>query len=863
MKKIISLLLTVIVFVSLATTNIIATASSPNGGGGGGSGSGGSGGAIVVYPTISSGFVCQNQYSSVNFDTGEITIKNSPVELYDDVILKGDEVLCPARSILEKMQFAVNYNAFESSITATLDDITMTIPLDGNTITVNGVNFYSKYPAQTINGVQYIPVASVLNALGYVEVSVGVGVNIITYAESCVTYRLLGNGTIIIEGIGKIPNYTKTEVKPWDEYASNIKRVIVEDGVSSIGAYTFNNCTNLKTVELTNDVVKIEKYAFPNTISFYNIDYNGTFSEWNLIENNEKSNTQYVTVTYSDGYVDYAPEEDFEVINGVIVSYLGNAPVVHIPEKIDGVAITKLGSSVFEGNENCYHITLPSAITIIGESAFDGCTNLRTINIPYGLTELKDYTFGFCESLWSITLPETLKKIGNGVFSNCTALTHIDISNVESLGEAAFECSGLLEIDIPEAITTIPRLAFRHCLSLTQVELPQGLETIEMDAFSSCSNLINIAIPSEVKNIYSNAFEGCSSLQSIELPPLKTISSNSFKDCYRLQDVIIPDTVTKIISDAFMNCYSLTNVYYKGSEADWQNITIYENNEYLTDATIHYNYTGTSECIVEFNTNGGNGYFSPMTVTEGTVIELPEGVFSREHYKFLGWALSSSATEAEILPLEEYTVEESIVFYAVWEPLPYIETTIDEYTNYSLGTTNIYNAPSNCILNIAAYYDGRLVSLESRPYTKSTETYAITEKYDTVKIMLWSSLTNLKPLCDANCISKAEQEFLALCNSTGDYLGIYNALNSDIIDYEYKSKVFSLDEDEKITLAKEMFSIRSHYSTIEQFENACDEALNFIFEPVPGHGGGVDGGGTVGVGGGTSNTVESAGNKRT
>ena len=237
-------------------------------------------------------------------------------------------------------------------------------------------------------------------------------------------------------------------------------------------------------------------------------------------------------------------------------------------------------------------------------------------------------------------------------------------------------------------------------------------------------------------------------------------------------------------------------------------------------------------------------------------MELPEGVFTREHHKFLGWAFTSSATEAELLPLDEYTVEESIVFYAVWEPLPYIETTIDEYTNYSLGTTNIYNAPSNCVLNIAAYYEGRLVSLESRPYTKSTETYAITEDYDTIKIMLWSGLTNLMPLCDANCISKAVQEFLTICNSTGDYLGIYNALNSDIYDYEYKNKVFSLTEDEKMELAEEMFNIRSNYTTIEQFEKACAKAFDVIAEPVPGYGGGIDGGGT-------SNTVESAGTIKT
>ena len=53
---------------------------------------------------------------------------------------------------------------------------------------------------------------------------------------------------------------------------------------------------------------------------------------------------------------------------------------------------------------------------------------------------------------------------------------------------------------------------------------------------------------------------------------------------------MIPGSVTTIGDRAFYNCTNLTDIYYTGSEADWAQITIGDDNYDLTDATIHYNY---------------------------------------------------------------------------------------------------------------------------------------------------------------------------------------------------------------------------------------------------------------------------------
>lgn len=58
-----------------------------------------------------------------------------------------------------------------------------------------------------------------------------------------------------------------------------------------------------------------------------------------------------------------------------------------------------------------------------------------------------------------------------------------------------------------------------------------------------------------------------------------------------IKKVLIPRTVTRIGALAFEFCFDLSDVYYEGSEEEWNQITIEKSNTFLTNSLIHYNST--------------------------------------------------------------------------------------------------------------------------------------------------------------------------------------------------------------------------------------------------------------------------------
>ena len=253
--------------------------------------------------------------------------------------------------------------------------------------------------------------------------------------EDNLTWKLYADGTLNISGAGAMKDYDyDNNPSPASQKKDSVKKVVIEDGVTSIGNSAFFYCTSLTSITIPNSVTSIEPYAFYNCNSLTSIT---------------------------------------------------------IPN-----SVTSIGNFAFSDCSSLTSITIPDSVTSIGNYAFAYCEGLTSITIPDSVTSIGAYAFSYCSSLTSITIPDSVTSIGNGAFDNCSSLTSITISDrVTSIKPYAFSyCSSLTSITIPNSVTSIENFAFSKCSSLTNITIPDSVTSIGSSAFNGCSSLQTISL---------------------------------------------------------------------------------------------------------------------------------------------------------------------------------------------------------------------------------------------------------------------------------------------------------------------------------------------------------------------------------
>lgn len=400
---------------------------------------------------------------------------------------------------------------------------------------------------------------------------------------SNLTWTLDSDGLLTISGTGAMKDFTSDESfmifpeTPWNQHIKDIHKIVVSDGVTTIGNCAFLACS-VESILLPDSVERIGDKAF-----------------------------------------------GFTSISEII-----------IPE-----GVKSIGEYVFS-NCNLVNVTLPNSLESIGEFAFFCCNSLQQLLIPANVSYIGTLAFEACGSLKEILVDERNAAYSSldGVLFNADktevifcpstrAGTYEIPDSVMSIGAYAFaHCGELTDITFPDRLARIGDHAFSGCASLTRLTIPSGVTQIGKSAFEACGSLTGIwvtdgnsnyssdkhgvlfnydktelvrcpaaisgtyEIPNGVTTLDSFAFEGCKLLTGVSIPDgVVRIGESAFAYCKALTSITIGNQVAEIGPSAFISCDNLKDVYYCGSESDWNKISIAEANDQLTAATIHYDFS--------------------------------------------------------------------------------------------------------------------------------------------------------------------------------------------------------------------------------------------------------------------------------
>lgn len=161
-----------------------------------------------------------------------------------------------------------------------------------------------------------------------------------------------------ISGSGSIP----TDNLPWRDYESSIKSIIIEEGITSIDEFVFNDLVSLTNVSFPSTLTRIGNFAFDGCHSLTTVNF--------------------------------------------------------------PVNLIQLGDCAFRDCSFLQDVKLPNNLRIMGTNCFKG-TAIKTIEIPSSMITIPQSAFEECYYLETITLPNTIRGIDTCAFENCSGLRSV------------------------------------------------------------------------------------------------------------------------------------------------------------------------------------------------------------------------------------------------------------------------------------------------------------------------------------------------------------------------------------------------------------------------------------------------------
>lgn len=457
-------------------------------------------------------------------------------------------------------------------------------------------------------------------------------------------WTLDSQGTLTISGNGDTVDcyeFKEKMIQPWSAYDDQIRKVVIEKGITSVGCYSFMKCKNLESVQLPNSLKVIGSYAFNECESLKEIK---------------------------------------------------------IPDSVE-----RIYQCAFADCKKLKSVQLSKNLTELDDGAFE-FTGLTKIVIPDGVKSIGYSTFCFCEDLKEVTLPNSLQSIFGSAFLYCTSLTAVTFpDSLEYIGGKAFNnCKKLKTVKFGNRLQEIADKAFEFCESLNNIVLPNSMKTIAEGAFSGCSALTSVKFGDNITEIGEDAFVGCSMNELILPKNLEELGEGAFRDLFFCERVVVYKSLRKLGEYAFgelgtdavhggsfngvyyPGTVDKVDFYYEGTKAQWEKLSedtvafgYYDCSGsdpevlyYHSDHCIRFHY-GTTKYQsqshkITFNKNAKNATLkttSKQVKANSKYGTLPTPTCGG--YYFLGWYTKASGG-SKVTASKVFKLTKNQTLYAHW-----------------------------------------------------------------------------------------------------------------------------------------------------------------------------------------------------
>ncbi len=188
------------------------------------------------------------------------------------------------------------------------------------------------------------------------------------------TWEFDGTDTLNISGTGDMADFSSRPV--WNARCADVKKAVIADGITSIGAYAFRDFGELTEIVIPESVRHIGREAFSGT-------------PW---------------------LADRIAEDPLVIVNSSLYTGKTCKGKVTIPE-----GVTELVDEAFYKAWDITGVTFPDSLTRIGESAFYNDTELKTVVLPAAVESIGKNAFARCYPD-KVTVLNGHAVIGEGAF---------------------------------------------------------------------------------------------------------------------------------------------------------------------------------------------------------------------------------------------------------------------------------------------------------------------------------------------------------------------------------------------------------------------------------------------------------------